>query len=641
MFMSPVYFLYGLAFFSMGLLVFAETRRASNLPISRELPWLAAFGLLHGIVEWLDMFIMSGSLPAWVNGLRIARSLLMPVSVLLLVRFGTGLLHQAGPLPVWVGFLPAVLLVPGGLLVAYALVLILTVNPLSTGADVWSRYLLYLPANLLVAAGFLRLRKHLPSNAQSRARNQMAGAAGAFLVNAVAAGLIVPPAPYGLAQWINYETLLALTGVPVQIWRMLSAIAVTIFVVRGLSMLEDLRRARMARLARETQQARQEALLGQQAARRTAEQWTDALVSLSRRIADMQDVDVTLLQVVDTARRLLHADTAALALWAEDRQALILKCFATADGACWDGQRLVQTDLLINAVRAGFPSRYPEDYLVLNQPWYCPVIGREICSTALVPLNMSGQSAGGLWVGRIDAYSFSVADLIGLESLADQAVIALEHALLSARLQSLAVFSERERIAREMHDSLAQILGYLGLEMQVMQSIVEQGDLKALLEEIDKTRLNIEAAHADVRENILSLRTTLSGETELIAALKDYISEFSLQSGVEARLVCDLEVMPPLSPLAAAQLVRIVQEALTNVRKHACARAAEVRLFAEEGVLRVTVTDDGVGFDGLSRRLHFGLQTMRERAESVGGGLTVNSQPNAGTQVELWLPLVR
>jgi len=84
-----------------------------------------------------------------------------------------------------------------------------------------------------------------------------------------------------------------------------------------------------------------------------------------------------------------------------------------------------------------------------------------------------------------------------------------------------------------------------------------------------------------------------------------------------------------------------VQEALANVRKHAAARQVQIRLVARDGCLGVTVTDDGVGFDRVPNGKHFGLQTMRERAESVGGGLTVTSAPAQGTQVTFWLPLAQ
>jgi signal transduction histidine kinase len=94
-----------------------------------------------------------------------------------------------------------------------------------------------------------------------------------------------------------------------------------------------------------------------------------------------------------------------------------------------------------------------------------------------------------------------------------------------------------------------------------------------------------------------------------------------------------------LSPLAEVQLMRIVQEALSNVRKHAQASQVLVRIASHDDYLALTITDDGVGFDSPAGNGHYGLLTMRERAESAGGGLTVTSESGLGTQVNLWLPI--
>jgi signal transduction histidine kinase len=128
----------------------------------------------------------------------------------------------------------------------------------------------------------------------------------------------------------------------------------------------------------------------------------------------------------------------------------------------------------------------------------------------------------------------------------------------------------------------------------------------------------------------------------LILALRQYAEEFEVQTGIVTRVEGQSEDVSRLSPLAEAQLVRIVQEALANVRKHARAEQALVRLGARDGCLCVMVSDDGQGFDLRAvGRGHFGLQTMRERAESVGGGLTVTSAHGAGTRVDLRLPFVQ
>ena len=124
--MIAVYFFYGLAFFAMGLAVALESRRNSAIVLSRHLPWLAAFGLVHGAVEWIDMFLLLSPAEPLLGALAISRTLLLPFSALLLIRFGVGLVSEAGPFPEWLSFVPVIVLVPLSLLLAYALVVAFT-----------------------------------------------------------------------------------------------------------------------------------------------------------------------------------------------------------------------------------------------------------------------------------------------------------------------------------------------------------------------------------------------------------------------------------------------------------------------------------------------------------------------------------
>jgi signal transduction histidine kinase len=203
------------------------------------------------------------------------------------------------------------------------------------------------------------------------------------------------------------------------------------------------------------------------------------------------------------------------------------------------------------------------------------------------------------------------------------------------------VVEERGRLAREMHDGLAQVLGYLGVQVQTLEALVRRGDIGAALTELRQTRENILEAQAEVRENILSLRTTLAGETSLLEALQAYAAEFEVQTGIQTEVVSGLEHNTGLSPLAEAQLVRIAQEALTNVRKHSHATRVLLHLAGEGDCVHLAVTDNGRGMESLDPRSgHFGLPMMRERAEHVGGTLRVNSLPGEGTQLDVWLPTV-
>jgi len=635
--MVVVYFIYGLSYFCLGLVLLLESRRASALALSRHLPWLAWFGLLHALVEWSDMLLLAGLPAMWAPPLTYVRALLLPVSAVLLVRFGVGLISEAGPLPEWLMLAPVALVVPAALLVGYALIVALTEPPITLAGEVWSRYLLYGPGSLAAAFGFLRQGRRLPQVGLADAKPLLWGAALAFGLNAVAAGLLVPPAPYGLAPFINSDLALALTGVPVQIWRTLSAIAVTLLVIRAMGVFAAERRQHWQRRSDERERAHQATVLAQSEARRTAEDWTNALVNINRSVANIDRVDAVLPTIVHAAVRLLAADVAGLALWNEDGVNLEIKCYALAGGLPAVTSQTTDNALLLQVAREGRARRLPED---LPSGWLCPVLQRATLAASQVPLQLNGHSLGVLWVGRTSGACFTPIEHTGLEHLADQAVITLEHALMAARLQSLAVLEERGRIAREMHDGLSQVLGYLSLQTQTIEALVRQGNCAGALSELKQARGHIQEAQADVREGILSLRTTLSGQTGLVPALRQYVDEFGVQTGIQTTVVSDFSDEPCLSPLAEAQLMRITQEALTNVRKHAHAQQVEIRLRLTPQRLHVTVADDGRGFELLQvGQGHFGLQTMRERAESVGGRLTVTSG-STGTQLEAWLPRI-
>lgn len=630
---EQLYFIYGLAFFSLGLASLLEMRESSGLPLGRQLPWLALFGLTHSAVEWCDMFLLDAPASDFAQALLLARSILLPVSAVMLIRFGVGLLAEVGPLPDWATFAQAVLFVPAMLLVAYALVMITTESEPERVADFWSRYLLFLPGGLMTGVGFVRHWLKAPRREANSSYRWLLIAGGAAFLYALAAGLIVEKNAYGLAPWVNYQTVESLTHVPIQLWRTLAAVTLTLAVIRALGLFANERRLQISLLQRERERAQHAALVAQRDARQIAERWSETLVQISRQIATLEPLDQVLLAIVDRGRLLLRANAAALALWNEDYSQLVVKAFASADEKAMVSRPVTQR-LILDAVTNRRPMLMPD-----GAAWRCDALGNDVRSAAIVPLQFEGETLGALWTISTAAGAFGDTDLTHIEHLSDQAVIAIQHALMAGRLQSLAVVEERARIAREMHDGLAQLLGYVSLEVQTVEALVRQQNSEAALAELSQARARINSAQADVRENILSLRTTLAGEAGLAQSLAEYVDEFGIQTGITTRFVNELDAPPSLSPLGETQLVCIVQEALANVRKHSQARQVELRLSADDERVHVTVTDDGVGFAPRSQaRRHFGLETMRERSQSAGGGLTVTSTPDKGTEVALWLP---
>lgn len=668
--MAIIYFLNGLSFGGLGLAAYLTLHRGGDFPLGKQLPWLAAFGFACGATSWVDMFILSEMNTELSTPLSILRMILQPITGLLLLKFGWGILRNITPLPAWTIFIPGVLIVPIAYVITYASTTFVTPSPIEIPIDIWSRYLFYLPGSILAGVGFLRQWAVQRKLGYLDVSKLMLGAGLAFLFEAVVVGLIVPAAPhapasyynydrvvynafsgeraavdttYGLTAWLDYEQVLETTGLPIQFWRMLSSFAVTFFIVRGLDVFEAIRKRQMRSLQAERDLAQKAAFESQIAARQTAESWTDALVHISRRIAELDDVDRILLYIVENARRLLHADFIGLALINNDRACLELKCYALEDDAELVSAPIpVDNPLITQAMRTcqAYHSRGDEDPGLLDGA--CFYTERPARSAAVVCLDLDNQPIGALWIARFSKELFSDTDLIWLDCMADQVVIAIQHGLMTTQLQSLSIVEERTRIAREMHDGLAQILGYLNLQVQTLEALHRQEKREKFQAELEQMRQAIQTAHADVRENILSLRTTLANEKGLISAVDEYLAEFSIQTGVETQFIDRVEGDLNLSSIAEVQLVCILQEALTNVRKHAGARRVEVviekRGSASSPLVYMKVMDDGRGFVSSESRRSFGLQTMQERAHTVGGELNIQSIPARGTMIECRLP---
>ena len=210
--------------------------------------------------------------------------------------------------------------------------------------------------------------------------------------------------------------------------------------------------------------------------------------------------------------------------------------------------------------------------------------------------------------------------------------------------RALATLHERDRVARELHDTLGQVLGYIKLQAAVAQTLLDRDERLEAKRRVARLEAAAQGAQSDVREYILGTRTEVSGAAPLAPALGDYLRRFSANYGIAA----ELNVSPELAdrvfePMARAQLLRIIQEALTNVRKHARAHRVDVGIAVRDGHAEATVQDDGEGFDpalvqdGGAQK--FGLHVMRERAEEVGGSVQVHSAPGEGTRVVVSVPL--
>jgi nitrate/nitrite-specific signal transduction histidine kinase len=344
-----------------------------------------------------------------------------------------------------------------------------------------------------------------------------------------------------------------------------------------------------------------------------------ALHRVSVAMTALVDIDAILQAVVDNARGLLGADVAVLALTDAEGEPRL----AAASGP----------DAALDA-RAGQPG-----------DGFCRFISPPFLSASMqAPLELGSRSIGTLAVGFRSPRACREADTETLSSLASQAAIALETDRLQRELRELAVRSERERIAREMHDGLAQVLGYVNTKSQAVEELLAANRVDAARAQLAELAVAARSVYVDVREAILGLSSPISSERGLVGALEEYAVRYSEASKLATRVEAPEAVRGlVLAPEVEAHVFRIVQEALTNVRKHAAAQRVVISLQVDSDALEVRVEDDGRGVAMAARPAldwpHYGLQTMRDRAATVGGELLIEPAPARGTRVVLRVPL--
>ncbi len=400
----------------------------------------------------------------------------------------------------------------------------------------------------------------------------------------------------------------------------------------------SLNRELLTSIAGHVSMAVDNAMLLQETLRR--QQQAQALYKLGMEVSTLLDLDQVLASVVEKAQELLGADMVALGLWDEQAQELTTRVSAgfRADPARQTRQARWQ-DLNRRVLLAG--QHVQEIYHEEEDLDSITRVEGDISHLA-VPLKVGKKVIGVLHGAYRCDHVFPQDDIELFSSLANQAAIAVENTGLYAQVQNLAVLEERDRLAREMHDSLAQVLGFLSMKAATAQELLAGKHLAQVRHELRQIEKASEESYVDVREAILGLRSSVVLGGGLSRTLKEYLHKFSSQSDIKAELVSSQEKNPVLPPASEVQVIRIIQEALTNVRKHAQARRVWVRLEAGDKHAHVQIEDDGQGFDlpqVLQREGRFGLHTMKERAESVGGGLTIETAPGQGTRVNISLPL--
>ncbi|NJM41435.1 MAG: sensor histidine kinase, partial [Anaerolineae bacterium] len=202
-------------------------------------------------------------------------------------------------------------------------------------------------------------------------------------------------------------------------------------------------------------------------------------------------------------------------------------------------------------------------------------------------------------------------------------------------IENQATLQERQRIAREMHDSVGHSLTAQSIQLENVDLWMAQDPTKAL-DHLQKARQLGRAALQDVRQSVASLRADpLQGKT-LSQALKELAQTFEQNTGMTVKSEISSTTMLPKE--IANALFRLVQESLTNISKHSQATAVQIRFNDSTTHYILEIIDNGRGFDLAQHTVGFGLQSMRERTEALGGHFTLNSQPQQGCQIQATIP---
>ena len=227
-----------------------------------------------------------------------------------------------------------------------------------------------------------------------------------------------------------------------------------------------------------------------------------------------------------------------------------------------------------------------------------------------------------------------------LETLGQHLGVALDNRRLSAQARQLAVVQERGLVAQGLHDSLAQGLNFLNLQLQMLDAAVKRGDEDEVAEILPLLRTGVDESYQDVRELLNNFRSKL-GQGDLQAAIESTVERFRRQTGIDIALRMDAGEGAPLPPDQQLQVLFILQEALSNVRKHSEASRVDVAV-GNDRDFTLLIADNGQGYDpadvAARGEAHVGLHIMQERAARMRAVIKLDSRPGAGTRVALTLP---
>ncbi len=371
---------------------------------------------------------------------------------------------------------------------------------------------------------------------------------------------------------------------------------------------------------------------------RRAEQF-QVIAEVGRQITSIMDIDQVLEQVVQLIQKAFGYEHVAIAM-IENEYAV----YRVGAGRLWEDpafdfnpSRLkIGAEGVTGRVAASGQALYLPD--VREDPGYVEMKGSSTLSELTVPIKMKGKVIGVLDAQSVHLNAFDDSDMMVLQSLADQTAVAIENAQLYKQAQQFAVIEERNRLARELHDSVTQALYGITLHAEAAFRQLEAANNALANEQLVELRATAQEALREMRLLIFELRPSVVEMQGLVPALRARLEAVEERAGIQVEM--DLDENLDLSDRIQDGLYRIAQEALNNALKHAKANLISLKLSGTLSKVTLEIMDDGRGFnpDQAVEGGGLGLDGIIERAELLKGELTIDSWPGKGTKIRIEVP---
>jgi len=369
---------------------------------------------------------------------------------------------------------------------------------------------------------------------------------------------------------------------------------------------------------------------------RSREQWLNALRDITSRVLGGEEEVPLLESIAEHARQVAGADAATIVSVSDAPGELVVAAAVGARASEMRGQTLPAEGSISGAVMQNGESLSIDD-VSADPRAFQPIVrlGRH-GPAVFVPLRVPGGAAGTLMVTKLrGSPRFDDRSVQLVETLADQASVAIEYGRAQTELQRLGLMEERERIAKELHDGIIQSLFAVGMGLQgtalMARSPDVTGRIETAVDELDKVI-------RDLRNYIFGLRPGILADRQLDQALRVLAEEIQARSSATVEVDIDAALAASLSG-RSSEIIQLTREALSNVARHSQATRASLRLARRGSEALLVLEDNGVGFDTSRDSNGFGMSNMQARAEHLGGTLVVESETGKGTTLRITFPI--